>query len=58
MKNGVGRKGTREDFRISIFDFRLEVLERREDYIRFFFSEGAGLAGMWIEAGDSDARIC
>jgi hypothetical protein len=56
MENRIGGKGTGEDCGFSIFDFRLQLFQRREDQISFFFSHGAGFAGMWIETGDRDTR--
>ena len=56
MKNRVGRKGAAEDFRFSIIGFRLQLLQGWNDYVGLFFAEGAGFAGMRIEAGDGDAR--
>ena len=50
-----GEKGPRR-FSFSIFGFRLQLLQRRNNYIRLFFSQGAGFAGMRIKAGDGDAR--
>jgi hypothetical protein len=57
MKNRIGGKGAPKGCGLRIAGCASQFLQRREDHIRLFCSDSAGLAGMRIEAGNSDARI-